>query len=101
MKLFVNAGDKVKEDETLFVIEAMKMQTNIKSNYKGTVEKLPLNEGENVRCRRFSCKTGYYSSINSIASTNSSAIPGWPCLLAASMPFLYVSMAFSVSPSSM
>jgi len=48
MKLFIIEGDKVKKDETLFVIEAMKMQTNIKSNYNGTVEKIPLVEGENV-----------------------------------------------------
>ncbi len=48
MKLFISKGDKVEKGQTLFNIEAMKMQTNIKSNYKGTVEKLPLKEGENV-----------------------------------------------------
>ena len=48
MKLFVTEGDKVEKDQTLFIIEAMKMQTNIKSNHKGTVARIPLKEGENV-----------------------------------------------------
>jgi len=48
VKLFVNESDKVKNSQTLFVVEAMKMQTNIKSNFNGTVERIPLGEGENV-----------------------------------------------------
>ena len=48
MKLFVNEDELVEVDQTLFVIEAMKMQTNIKSNMRGKVQKIPLGEGENV-----------------------------------------------------
>jgi len=48
MKLFVTENEDVEVDQTLFVIEAMKMQTNIKSNVKGKVKSIPLKEGENV-----------------------------------------------------
>ena len=48
MKLFVDENDTVEIDQTLFVIEAMKMQTNIKSNMKGLVQRIPITEGENV-----------------------------------------------------
>lgn len=48
MKMFVKAGDKVKHDEPLFVIEAMKMQTNIKSTADGKIKEIVIDEGENV-----------------------------------------------------
>ena len=48
VKLFVNEDEVVEIDQTLFVIEAMKMQTNIKASIKGKVQKIPLSEGDNV-----------------------------------------------------
>lgn len=48
MKLFVKEGDEVVNDEPLFVIEAMKMQTNIKASADGKVKQVIIKEGENV-----------------------------------------------------
>lgn len=44
----VKQGDKVKKEQSLFVIEAMKMQTNIKSLKAGIVEKIVISENNRV-----------------------------------------------------
>jgi pyruvate carboxylase len=46
--ILVKVGDKVKENTALFVIEAMKMETTIASNYEGKIKAIYLNEGEMV-----------------------------------------------------
>jgi biotin carboxyl carrier protein len=47
VRVLVAAGQKVSADEGLLVIEAMKMQNEIRSPKSGTVEKLP-REGQTV-----------------------------------------------------
>jgi pyruvate carboxylase len=47
--VLVNVGDQVKENTPLFVIEAMKMETTITSNYNGKVKAIYLPEGEMVQ----------------------------------------------------
>ncbi len=44
----VKEGDKVKKDDVLFVIEAMKMETTVSSSVEGTVKKIHLEAGELV-----------------------------------------------------
>jgi pyruvate carboxylase len=44
----VKAGDKVEKDQTLFVIEAMKMESTISSPQAGKVKKVYLAAGELV-----------------------------------------------------
>lgn len=46
--ILVKVGDKVKENSPLFVIEAMKMETTITSNYEGTIKAVHIPEGEMV-----------------------------------------------------
>lgn len=41
-------GDKVKKDDTLFVIEAMKMETSVSSPVAGTIKKIHLGNGQLV-----------------------------------------------------
>jgi len=47
--VLVNVGDLVKENTPLFVIEAMKMETTITSNYNGKVKAIYLPAGEMVQ----------------------------------------------------
>ncbi len=47
-KLLVKEGQKVKKNEPLFIIEAMKMETTITSNSEGEIERVVLKEGEMV-----------------------------------------------------
>ncbi len=44
----VKEGDKVKKDDLLAVTEAMKIETKIKANTDGVVEKIYLNENDNI-----------------------------------------------------
>lgn len=44
-KIFVMVGEKVKQNQPLFIIEAMKMETNITAPKSGTIEKIALDEG--------------------------------------------------------
>lgn len=48
-KIFVNEGDKIKENQTLLTIEAMKMETSIKSQTSGIVKSILKNEGDQVK----------------------------------------------------
>ena len=44
-KVLVKAGQEVKKNEALFIIEAMKMETTVTSSEKGTVKKIHLKGG--------------------------------------------------------
>jgi biotin carboxyl carrier protein len=48
IRLLVKPGDKVEAGQGLFVVEAMKMQNEVKSPKTGTVEKLSAKEGQAV-----------------------------------------------------
>ncbi len=48
VKYHVKQGDKVKKEQPLFVIEAMKMQTNIKALNDGVVDKIVISENNRV-----------------------------------------------------
>ncbi|EPY6471324.1 pyruvate carboxylase [Clostridium sporogenes] len=49
IKVLVNKGDKIKEGDSLIVIEAMKMETNIVASFGGVVENLLVKEGDQVK----------------------------------------------------
>ncbi len=44
----VNVGDTVKQGDVVLVLEAMKMQNNIESEYDGTVTSITVKQGETV-----------------------------------------------------
>lgn len=44
----VQVGDRVEEDQILFVLEAMKMESDVFSTHSGTVTKILVNKGDNV-----------------------------------------------------
>jgi biotin carboxyl carrier protein len=48
VKLLVKAGDSVQEGQTLVVMEAMKMQNELKTNTSGTVAIVHVQEGATV-----------------------------------------------------
>jgi len=48
IRVLVNAGDEVEAGQGLVVVEAMKMQNEIRSPKKGKVERLQVKEGQNV-----------------------------------------------------
>lgn len=48
IRLLVNPGDEVEAGQGLVVVEAMKMQNEIRSPKKGKVERLQIKEGQNV-----------------------------------------------------
>ena len=47
-KILVEPGAKVKAKETVAIIEAMKMETNVTSTIDGTVKSIVVKEGQNV-----------------------------------------------------
>lgn len=49
IKVLVSKGDKIKEGDSLIVIEAMKMETNIVASFGGVVENLLVKEGDQVK----------------------------------------------------
>ncbi|MFW6131351.1 MAG: biotin/lipoyl-containing protein [Candidatus Aminicenantaceae bacterium] len=48
VKILVKQGDKVKKEQPVLVLEAMKMQNEIKSPKAGVVRSLTLKEGDSV-----------------------------------------------------
>ncbi|MEG0875192.1 MAG: biotin/lipoyl-containing protein, partial [Clostridiales bacterium] len=48
-KILVKPGDEVKVNQTLAIIEAMKMETSITSKIDGAVEKIMIETGETVK----------------------------------------------------
>jgi biotin carboxyl carrier protein len=48
VRLLVKAGDRVEAGQGLFVVEAMKMQNEVRSPKTGTVERLLAKEGQPV-----------------------------------------------------
>ena len=49
IKVLVKEGDNVKEGDSLAVIEAMKMETNIVASADGVIEKVYITEGQQVK----------------------------------------------------
>ncbi|GEK90932.1 acetyl-CoA carboxylase biotin carboxyl carrier protein [Alkalibacterium kapii] len=45
---FVKAGDTVEEGQTVLIIEAMKVMNEIKSDIKGTVEEISVEDGQAI-----------------------------------------------------
>jgi biotin carboxyl carrier protein len=48
MKLFVKDGQKVKKGDHLLVLEAMKMENEIKAAFDGVIKKVHVKEGERL-----------------------------------------------------
>ena len=48
IELKVNVGDTIKQGDCVLVLEAMKMQNNIESEYEGTVTSITVKQGETV-----------------------------------------------------
>jgi biotin carboxyl carrier protein len=48
VRVLVQAGEKVEAGQGLLVVEAMKMQNEIRSPKTGTVERLSVKEGQPV-----------------------------------------------------
>jgi biotin carboxyl carrier protein len=55
IRLLVNAGDKVKAGQGILVVEAMKMQNEVRSPKTGTVERLVAQEGQPVNAGDVLC----------------------------------------------
>ena len=47
-KIFKKVGNQVKAQETILIMEAMKMEHAIKATQDGIIEEIPFNEGELV-----------------------------------------------------
>ncbi|MBR1739877.1 MAG: acetyl-CoA carboxylase biotin carboxyl carrier protein [Ruminococcus sp.] len=45
---FVSVGDKVKKGDTIFIIESMKVMSEVQSEFDGVVTKILVNNGEPV-----------------------------------------------------
>ncbi|OZV67508.1 pyruvate carboxylase [Winogradskyella aurantia] len=48
-KVLVKQGDSIKENDPLFVIEAMKMETTVTAHKKGKIKSIALSEGQMVK----------------------------------------------------
>lgn len=55
LRILVGVGDKVEAGQGLIVVEAMKMQNEIRSPKSGTVERLPAHEGQAVTAGEVLC----------------------------------------------
>ena len=55
VRLLVKAGDHVEAGQGLFVVEAMKMQNEIRSPKSGTVERVLAKEGQPVNAGEVLC----------------------------------------------
>ena len=49
IKILVKTGDEIKKGQSLIVIEAMKMETNVTANVSGAVEGIFVKEGQRVK----------------------------------------------------
>ncbi|MCY6484970.1 pyruvate carboxylase [Clostridium aestuarii] len=49
LKILVKEGSEVKENDSLMIIEAMKMETNITASASGTVDSIIVKEGQQVK----------------------------------------------------
>ncbi|WZL72857.1 pyruvate carboxylase [Clostridiaceae bacterium 35-E11] len=49
VKILVQEGDKVKEGQSLAIIEAMKMETNVTASISGQVKSIVIKEGQQVK----------------------------------------------------
>lgn len=49
MKVLVSAGDAITEGDVIAVVEAMKMETEIKSPMSGTVKEVEIEVGDKVK----------------------------------------------------
>lgn len=47
-KILVGAGDEVEEGQTVIILEAMKMETEVKASKAGTVSRVAVKEGDSV-----------------------------------------------------
>ncbi|OPZ98239.1 MAG: 2-oxoglutarate carboxylase large subunit [Bacteroidetes bacterium ADurb.Bin408] len=47
-KVFVSDGDKVKKDDKLLILEAMKMKNNIMAPFAGKIKKVYVKQGQQV-----------------------------------------------------
>ena len=48
VRILVNVGDEVSNGDGVIVVEAMKMQNELKSHRDGTIKEIRASEGENV-----------------------------------------------------
>ncbi len=48
LKVNVNVGDTISEGSPLFILEAMKMENEIKSEISGSIKEIRVGEGESV-----------------------------------------------------
>jgi biotin carboxyl carrier protein len=48
LEIFVKKGDIVSKGETLMLLDAMKMQNNLKCNIEGRVKDIPVSKGDRV-----------------------------------------------------
>ena len=48
MELKISVGDVVKSGDTLLIMEAMKMENNIKSDRAGKIKAIKVNNGDSV-----------------------------------------------------
>lgn len=55
VRLLVKAGDTVEAGQGLLVVEAMKMQNEIRSPKSGSVERVPVTEGQAVNAGEVLC----------------------------------------------
>ncbi|MEA2103486.1 MAG: biotin/lipoyl-containing protein [Candidatus Cloacimonadota bacterium] len=46
--IMVKVGDKIKTGDVVLILEAMKMESEIMSDYDGTVKTVPVQKGDNV-----------------------------------------------------
>lgn len=59
VKVYVKAGDKVKAGDTIFTMEAMKMQSNYKVSADCTIKSVHIAEGDSVRAEQVLIKLGF------------------------------------------
>jgi biotin carboxyl carrier protein len=58
VRLLVRVGDTVRPGQGLLVVEAMKMQNEIRSSKSGTVERILVEEGQAVNAGEVLCVVG-------------------------------------------